>query len=265
MNALAATEADFQGFVLGADSAIVEQIVGDEDFRRRRLGIYFDAYRLRLAEVLGHDFDVLRQYVGDEVFETMARDYIAAHPSEFRNVRWFGHRFAGFLRNDPRFAATPALCELAELEWALGLAFDAPDKPVARFTELTTLPPDVWAHISFVAHPSLHLLSFRSNAPTIWKAIQDDGPPVAPASLDQPICWAVWRRDQATHFRSLASDEAWAAEAMRKGRTFSEICDGMCAQVGEENAAASVASHLRTWVEDGWISAATGNPAAAEA
>lgn len=45
MKALAATESDFQDFVLNGESAIAEQIVGDAGLRRDRLGIYFDAYR----------------------------------------------------------------------------------------------------------------------------------------------------------------------------------------------------------------------------
>ena len=48
---LAATEARFQANVLSGDPAIDAEIGGDsEAFRDTRLGIYRDAYRLRLIE-----------------------------------------------------------------------------------------------------------------------------------------------------------------------------------------------------------------------
>jgi len=47
-----------------------------------------------LIEVLGNDYEVLHAYLGDGLFDTLAGDYIAAHPSTFRNVRWFGGKLA---------------------------------------------------------------------------------------------------------------------------------------------------------------------------
>lgn len=255
MKVLAATESDFQDFVLGRNGRITGQIIGDENLRRVRLRIYFDAYRLRLVEVLGHGFDVLRQYVGDEVFGTMARDYIAAHPSEFRNVRWFGHQFPEFLRNDTRFSATPALYELAELEWTLGLAFDAPDASVMSFAELAAQPTDAWAGMRFVPHPSLRLLAFRSNAPAIWNAIKASDAPIAPEHHAGQTDWVIWRSAHSSHFSSLQTDEAWAVKAFYQGRSFPEICEGICEWVEAKEAPARVAGYLRGWVDQGWIAA----------
>lgn len=255
MKALAATESDFQNFVLGGESAIAEQIVGDAGLRRDRLGIYFDAYRLRLIEVLGHDFDVLRRYVGDEVFGTMARGYIACHPSAFRNVRWFGHRFAEFLGGDPRFAAQAVLGELASLEWNLGLAFDAPDAPVISFAELAAQPPEAWAGMCFVPHPCLRLLAFRSNAPAIWNAIKACDAPIAPEHHAGETAWAIWRSAHSSYFSSLQADEAWAVRAFCQGRSFPEICEGICEWVEAEEAPARAAGYLRGWVDQGWIAA----------
>ncbi len=126
---LAAIEAHFQDNVLTGDPAIDNQIEGDTaEFRNTRLGIYRRAYRLRLIEVLGTDYEVLRAYLGDELFDKLAGDYIAAHPSTFRNVRWFGGKLAEFLRSTPRYAGHPELADLAQFEWSLGQAFDAPDQ-----------------------------------------------------------------------------------------------------------------------------------------
>lgn len=250
---LAITEARFQDYVLNADPAIDNQIEGDsEAFRTTRLGIYRNAYRLRLVEVLRNDYEVLHTYLGDEMFDTLASDYIAAHPSTFRNVRWFGGKLAEFLGSASRFAEHPELAELAQFEWSLGLAFDSPDEDAVRFEEVASVAPEAWAELRFRPHPSVRMMGLRTNAVTIWKEI-DNGGPVEPKSLPEPVTWLVWRKQHSPFFRSLEADEAWALEAMLSQATFGDICAGLCEWIAEENAAARAAGMLRGWVEEGLI------------
>ena len=137
MKHLARIQAQFQAHVLSGSPAIDSEIGGaSAEIRSARLGIYRDAYRLRLIEVLGTDYDVLRKYLGDELFDAAASDYVGAHPSTFRNVRWFGGGLAQFLRTTPRYAEHPVLAELAQFEWTLGLAFDSADSRVVRFEDV---------------------------------------------------------------------------------------------------------------------------------
>ncbi|MBI3529739.1 MAG: putative DNA-binding domain-containing protein [Betaproteobacteria bacterium] len=251
---LAVTEARFQDNVLTGGCAIDSQIEGDTaEFRNTRLGIYRNAYRLRLIEVLGTDYEVLHAYLGDELFDALAGDYIAAHPSTFRNVRWFGGKLAEFLRSTPRYAAHPVLAELAQFEWSLGQAFDSPDEDAVRFEEVAAVAPEAWAELRFKPHLALRLLELRTNAVTIWKAIDNDDSSFEPETFDEPVTWAVWRTQHSPFFRSLEADEAWALKAMISQAGFGEICAGLCEWVAEEEAAARAAGMLRGWVEAGWI------------
>lgn len=251
---LAVTEARFQDNVLTGDPAIDSQIEGDTaEFRNTRLGIYRNAYRLRLIEVLGTDYEVLHAYLGDELFNALAGDYIAAHPSTFRNVRWFGGKLAEFLRSTPRYAEHPELAELAQFEWSLGQAFDSPDEDAVRFEEVAAVPPEAWAELRFQPHPALRLLELRTNAVAIWKAIDNDDSSFEPETFPEPVTWAVWRKQHSPFFRSLEADEAWALKAMISQASFGEICARLCAWVAEEEAAARAAGMLRGWVEAGWI------------
>ena len=250
---LAATEARFQANVLAGDPAIDAEIDGDsEAFRDTRLGIYRDAYRLRLIEVLGTDYEVLHKYLGDALFDAAARDYLAAHPSIFRNVRWFGARLAEFLRATPRYATHPVLAELAQFEWTLGLAFDSPDEDAVRFEEVAAVPPEAWSELRFSPHAALRVIDLRTNAVAIWKEIDDKDSFEVDISAE-PVTWAIWRKQHSPFFRSLADDEAWALKAMLARASFGEICAGLCAWVAEEEAAARAAGLLRGWVEEGWI------------
>ncbi|MEO8009940.1 MAG: DNA-binding domain-containing protein, partial [Betaproteobacteria bacterium] len=156
---LALTEAHFQDHVLTGNPAIDCQIEGDSaELRNTRLGIYRDAYRLRLIEVLGNDYEVLHVYLGDDLFNALAGDYIDAHPSTFRNVRWFGGRLADFLRATPRYAEHQELAEIAQFEWSLGQAFDSPDEDAVRFEAVAAVAPEAWPELRFKSHPALRML-----------------------------------------------------------------------------------------------------------
>jgi hypothetical protein len=254
MKQLAATEAHFQDNVLTGDPAINREIEGDnEEFRDSRLSIYRDAYRLRLIEVLGNDYDILHAYLGDELFNALAGEYIAAHPSTFRNVRWFGGKLAEFMDATPLYAEHPELGELARFEWSLGQAFDSPDEYPVRFDEVAGVPAAAWAHLRFRSHPSLRRMDLRTNAVAIWREIGKEADPPAPETFTQPVGWAIWRKQHSPFFRSLENDEAWALNAMLSRASFGEICTGLCEWVAEDAAAARAAGLLRGWVEEGWI------------
>jgi hypothetical protein len=256
MKQLAATEAHFQDNVLTGDPAINGEIQGDsEEFRNTRLAIYRDAYRLRLIEVLGTDYEVLHTYLGDELFNALASGYIAAYPSTFRNVRWFGGKLAEFLRSTPRYAEHPELAELAQFEWSLGQAFDSPDEDFVRFEEVAAVSPEAWAELRFKPHPSLRRLELRTNAVTIWKAIDSESGSFEPETFPEPVTWAVWRKQHSPFFRSLEADEAWALKAMISQASFGEICAGLGEWVAEGEVAGRAAGLLRGWVEEGWIAA----------
>ncbi|HWQ40064.1 MAG TPA: DNA-binding domain-containing protein [Burkholderiales bacterium] len=254
---LTTTQTNFQRYVLHGDRTIVDEIAGGDDaWREARLRIYYDAYRLRLVEVLGGDFETLRAFVGAEDFDALARDYIHAHPSVFRNVRWMGGRLAGFLQDDARYRDRPVLAELAAFEWTLGLAFDAPDAPLLSFDELAGLPAERWAGLRLHLHPSLHTLTLHWNVLAIWNFIAQQQPAPAARREPQPVSVALWRQDYKSHFRSLPEDEAQMLRDARNGATFPEICERLALQQGDD-AAMRAAGLLRTWVDQGWLSGYT--------
>lgn len=254
MSGLPLAESGFQDYVLGTESGFAGEIAGADDaFRRTRLDIYRNAYRLRLLEVLGNDFPVLKSHAGDEWFEAAALRYIEDRPSVFRNVRWFGAGFPGFLHEKAGHAGRPVLAELARFEWMLGLAFDAADQETTGFEEVASVAPEAWPGLRFISHASLQVLELRTNAVAIWKSIAGDEPGKPAEAASERQSWAIWRKDLSPYFRSLAADEAWALCAMREGSSFGEICAGLCDWVAEEEAAPRAAQLLRGWVDDGWI------------
>ena len=251
---LAHIQESFQRFLLDGDPAIEAHVV---DTKRvpaaTRLGIYSNAYRLRLIEALQANYPALATLLGDAEFGTLGTAYIKANPSHFFSIRYYGHRLADFLAQHASYASAPVLADLARWEWAMTEAFDAADAAPIAADALAGVPPEEWAVLQFDWHPSVRRLDLAWNAPQIWKALTSGSERPQAAVQPEPVPWLLWRRDLQIFFRSLEPVEAAALDAVRGGRTFGELCESLCAHVGEEAAPAQAARFLREWIESGLI------------
>jgi len=218
------------------------------------LGVYRDAYALRLIEVLTNDYPGVMAMAGPADFDYLARTYIAAHPSHHPSVRWFGRHLPDFLGSTPPFNGAPAVAEMARFEWTMGEAFDAPDATPVGAAQLMALAPETWETLSFSTVPSLRRLRCAYEVPQAWqrRAEEEPGNLEVPAAAE-PADWVIWRPERVTHFRSLETDEAALLDALIAGRVFPDMCEDLVPLVGEEQAMARAAWLLRGWVEAGMI------------
>lgn len=243
----------FQDYVVRGARDIERAIDATGSDAGERLAIYAEAYRLRLIEALETDFVALRAFVGND-FAAIARAYIDAHPSTHPSLRHFGRHLPDFLARDPRYQAQPVLADLAAFDWALTEAFDAPDATVLTIDTLAALPPEHWAGMRLRPHPSLVRLDLYWNTAALWNAADAGTPLPAAECARHPIAWAVWRQDLRTYFRSLPTPEAWALDAVRAGRDFAAVCEGLCEWIEPAQAAAHAAGLLKQWIIDGMLS-----------
>jgi hypothetical protein len=254
MSRLRALQQDFQRYVLLPDGRMDNQVTTTARAgARERLGIYANAYRLRLLEALDTEFPGLHTLVGDEEFDRLGRAYIDAHPSQHYSLRWYGHQVTAFLRATPPYADHPVLAEMAQFEWAMSLAFDADDSTVVSVEDMLALPPEAWAGMGLLPHPSVQRVNLQWNVPVFWKAVQAGQDPQAPEQVPLPIGWVLWRQELNTYFRSLGVDEAWGLDALLTGVSFPDLCQGLCVWVDEDHAPAHAAGMLKRWVQDGMV------------
>lgn len=226
--------------------------------RQTLLGVYRDAYALRLIEVLTNDFPGLVAMAGPADFDHLARAYIAARPSRHPSVRWFGAHLPDFMASTAPYSGSLAAVEMARFEWTLGEAFDSSDATPIRADDLMTLPAEAWEELRFTPLPSLRRLTLAFDVPQAWQRREE----VEPGDLEvqaaaQPTDWAIWRPERTSHFRSLEPDEAAMLQAMIDGKAFPDLCESLVALVGEDAAPAQAAGRLRSWVEEGMIGAFT--------
>jgi hypothetical protein len=246
---LADLQRAFQDYVLTSNDGFTNQVRDTRKADRvTLLDVYRDGYALRLIEVLTIDFPGVLAMAGPADFDTMARAYIANHPSHHPSVRWFGKALADFL------AAKPALAEMARFEWALGEAFDSVDAPPIQAEAIMAVPPEAWETIAFAPIPSLQRLTFTHDVPPAWQRREEVEPGMLEvAALESPLTWVIWRPERVSNFRSLEEDEAAMLSAMIEGQPFPALCEALLPYVEEDQAAARAAGLLRAWVEEGMI------------
>jgi hypothetical protein len=248
----------FQRAILAGDDTILSDIPdGPHETKQKLLGIYRDAYELRLIEVIGNDHEHLQTYLGDDAFATMARAYIESCPSKHPNARWVARRLPEFLKSKEPYSGKPALGDLAALERALNNAFDGPDAPVVGLAALSSHPPEAWARLSFVPHPTASVLDVGTNVAAIWASLKAGNEPPASVSYEEPRSILVWRLDMKSMFRDLPPEEAMIWNEARSGATFGDLCVLLATYADPATAPMRAAGYLRAWLDAGLLSKAT--------
>ena len=263
MNHLSKIQADFQAYLIDSTkgAAFKAQIIDDAKVGAiKRLSIYYDAYRFRIIEALATAYPKLKMLLGDDLFDSTARSYIDQFPSTYRNMRWVGGNMQTHLQHT--LPQHPVAAEMAQFEWALGLAFDAEDAPILTLQDLAAIAPEDWAALKFIFHPSLRVLPLQWNVLQIWNALNiEETPPTVTKTGETCL---IWRRglnlDSGlnAHFRSLDATELAAIQLVISGATFGELCEKLQENTSEEHATMQAAQYLSGWLNEGLITIVLG-------
>lgn len=258
MSRLAQLQNEMQRAILLGDDTLLARISDNpREPRGVLLGVYRNAYVLRLTEVLRNDHATLHAYLGDDTFDAMARAYIAAAPSGDPNARWFSRALPEFLAAVEPYRGYPEIADIAAIEKALNDAFDAPDAAVLDLARLAAIEPHDWPHLTFAPHPSARVLALDTNALGIWTALANDAEPPKAATLPAPHDVIVWRDLETPKVRAMSAEEAMMWREATKGVHFSVLCELLATFDDPETAAARAASHLQGWLTTGLLSSAS--------
>ena len=251
---LATLQRDLQRHVMHGDAAIVDAVKATLAVpAETRLGVYANAYRIRLTDALAANMPHLKELLGDEEFGAMAGAYVDAHPSRFASIRWFGDRLAEMLAQS--HPAQPWLAELARWEWALAASFDALDATAVGAECLATVAPGEWAELRLKFHPSVQYLELTTNAQALFKALSEEQSPPQPAILGHPQPWLLWRQDLKTQYRSLEPAESAALRIMRDDGTFGAMCEALCEWHDADEVPLAAAGMLKRWIVEDLLTA----------
>lgn len=253
MTSLQALQQQMLQAVLTENSPI-PAIVRDDGIAdaRSRLAIYRHGYRVRLRDALKAEFAGLRSMAGQR-FDTMLDKYIGAHPSEHYNIRWYGAGLAAFLGYAHPWRDQPQLADMARLDWAISVAFDAADETSANMAALSAVPPDAWPALRFSLQQNLHVLDCRCNIDAFRRAADHDRPRPRLRRFGQARQILVWRKDTTVHYRRLDEDEWHVLGAAMRGESFAELCAGLAGHHGETVAMQRMAVMLQGWLAAGLV------------
>ncbi|WP_372929141.1 DNA-binding domain-containing protein [Methyloceanibacter sp.] len=265
MSSLKELQARFQAGILSGDDSVLADVKNSPSEDRTALfGVYRNAYVLRLLEILGNDYELTHAYVGDATFAKLARGYVAAHPSDQRNARWFGRHLPAFAKDTPPFSGHPEIAEIAALENALADAFDGPDADPLITEDLGAVSPDDWPSLIFTPHPTATQLRFTTNAADIWLALKDETAPPDVVHLPEPQTVLVWRQEFTSRFRPLHAEEAMMWSEAIKGTRFGVLCEMVATFAGEDEAGLRAATYLKAWIDAGLLKGAGSQPASSD-
>lgn len=222
-------------------------IRGDERLSAvERVRIYGRMYFLRLRDALASDLPALRRALGDAAFDALAQSYLAAHPSDRPSLRDLGRHLPGYAMAHPELVA-PWQAELAQLEWALIDAFDAPDQAVLDAAHLASLPPESWPDLELRPVASLVLLSCTTAVDVVHERLlagDDVGEPVPETTRLR-----VWRQDLLVFQRRASEQEMAALRWIHKGASFGDLC-GWLAEHEPVDPTSAATSLLQRWLDD---------------
>lgn len=257
MTSLANLQDRFQrGLLEDDDSALTEIAASGKTTRDVLFGVYRHAYSARLVEIVGHDFEQLRAWLGQEAFDALARAYVASNPSRHANARWYSRDLPDFLKTATPFRDAPELADLALLERALNDAFDAADGPVLQLDALARIAPERWSAIRFRAHPSAARIDLRTNTAEIWIALKEQRAPPPAALAGSPVRLIVWRQDLVPKFRVVSDEEAMMWDEAAAGVPFGVLCEMLSFRADAGTAPLRAATLLQGWIASGLVSEA---------
>ena len=249
---LAETQELFRGLVTGELPLEDDRLAGcfrgsGELPAPERLAIYRSMYAARLVDGLRETFPALAGFLGEERFEALARDYVAAHPSEHHDVGRIGRLLPAFLRTHPD-PDRPDLADLAELEWTRNEVFFAPDGPVVGPEALAGAGDVAAARLRMAG--SLRVASLAHDAAALWRCLESGAPVDPPAAVPTPV--AFWRRGFDVLHCPLPREEGEALRAALHGEPLGSIC----AAFGDRpDPAAAAHAAISSWFLEGWVAA----------
>jgi hypothetical protein len=214
-----------------------------------RLDVYADMYFYRLRDSLREDFSALFAVIGEANFHNLITDYLINHPPSHFSLRYAGRHLPVFVAGHPLSRQWPYLGDLAQLEWAILEAFDAPDAPPLGAGALTDIQSTRWPEIRFQLTASLRLLAVSWPVHEVWRQAQDET--VATDLRPGASRLRVWRQDLRVFHRPIDPVEATALTDIASGLSFAAVCEHVA---GADDAGAErVFGLVGSWLADGLL------------
>ncbi|WP_341677438.1 DNA-binding domain-containing protein [Niveibacterium sp. SC-1] len=234
---------------VAAESVATGFLAGEAERNRALLALYRGNALANQAAALGNAFPVVRQVVGEEFFEGLARAFDRVQPSRSGNLDLAGEGFADFLAHFAPAQTLPYLVDLAALEWAVVRAWRAADAEPADADWLSSFDMDSLAAARPRLHPALQVLCSDWPVVQIWQQHQPAHEGALAVRMDEAECACVWRDAQGVCVSAISVAEAYFWRSLIAGEPL-----GAALQVAlQQDGSFDLASSLGFAMQHGFI------------
>jgi len=252
MSSLRELQNGFLNYLLEKPSGIVNNIDSSGNVSaQRRLGLYADAYKLRLKEAITTDYEQLHTYLGDDMFDQLMNEYISQYPSHHTSLRYYSKNIPKLLSEKEPWTQAPELIEIATIEKAFCDSFDAADSDPVTLEIMSRIEPHNWPMLKIRFHDSVQLLPMQYNSFQIWQALSEGSHP--PSVISDMTSWLIWRNGLVSQYSALSDAEVCALQMMMSGGDFSNMCEVLLDHYDEQETPQQAIALLQQWLSNGMV------------
>jgi hypothetical protein len=205
--------------IAGDEQPLQDCIIGASSMHAASaLAVYRNNVFSNYRKALRDDYAAVLALVGEGFFQGACDAYIRHHPSPSGDLNDFGCAFARFLDSWPPAGQLAYLPDVARLEWAIHLAFNAADAIALELASLAQVAPERVPQLRFDLHPSAQLIRSAYPVASIWRVSTDAAGTDERVDLDAgEDRLLVIRRVSGVAIESLAPGEWAALQALSQG------------------------------------------------
>lgn len=238
---LAQAQTTMQNAILqGVDNNADVWIRSKENFvPAAQLAVYINAYRYRLYDVTVEDYPVLKNYLGDNAFDQLVKDFVnTAHSAHF-NVG----RYAAQL---PNFVEAGFAREIAILENAIAQLTDPAETTALEAKHLEGLTPEALIEMQLYPREALQLFAFEYPVNEYYRLAMEEKKPATPAPEKTFI--AVFRHDDVVWRMDIDASEYELLSALFAGATVGEALSKF-----DDSIETKLSEYFSRWIRNGLL------------
>lgn len=191
----------------------------------QRLGVYHDMYMLRLVEALEFDYPGVARHMGHARFHRLVESYVGAHPSRSYTLNRLGDHLPDYLEALDRLPRRKLLADLARLELAITLVFDAAQDEALSPAEIVSVPAEAWPEIRFRPIDAMKLLRLDYPVDDYLQSIKQGGD--ARPLRKSPRWMLVFRSDLSVRQVALPRREWTMLDAICRGLALADAVESI--------------------------------------
>jgi len=190
-----------------------------------RLDIYRDMYLLRMEEALGIDYPGLKHFLGEDGFLGLVARYVDVHPSRTYTLNRLGDHLPEFAGTLDDLSKKEFCQELARLELALTLVFDAPESKPLSEDAVRAVPAEAWETAMLKPIEAFRLLAFNYPVSRYLGAVDGENP--FPRIARKKTWVAAYRRNYNSQRMDLSEPAFELLSAIAAGAPLGAAIEGI--------------------------------------